>query len=124
MYWLNIGDTETRFHNALIRAKAYQKAGADCIFIPGLNNMEDIQNFRKEISCPINLLASSQMPSLIDLSYVGIERISCGLGPFRATINLLKTISDEIINEHTFHHMTNDEMTYKNITALMDNNKN
>lgn len=124
MYWLNIGDTETRFHNAVTRAKAYQKAGADCIFIPGLNNMEDIQNFRKEISCPINLLASSQMPSLIDLSYVGIERISCGLGPFRATINLLKTISDEIINEHTFHHMTNDEMTYKNITALMDNNKN
>lgn len=124
LYWLDIGDTETRFHQAVTRAKAYQEAGADCIFIPGLNHIGDIQRFRNEISCPINLLASSKMPSLTDLSKVGIERISCGSGPFRATVNLLRAISDEIINEQTFYHMTKDEIPYIDITALMENNSN
>ncbi|MDQ0859730.1 isocitrate lyase/phosphoenolpyruvate mutase family protein [Bacillus sp. V2I10] len=119
IYWLNVGDASLRFREALKRAKAYQDAGADCIFIPGLNDRKTIKNIREEISCPINLLVDPEMPSLTELSNIGIERLSCGSGPFRATLTLLRTISEEIVNHQTFHQMTDGVISYRKITEFM-----
>ncbi|MGF9892941.1 isocitrate lyase/phosphoenolpyruvate mutase family protein, partial [Priestia megaterium] len=88
LYWLNIGDPNLRLQEAINRVKAYQKAGADCIFIPGLYDMESIKKVRQELSCPINLLSGPNLPSINTLSQVGIERISTGSAPFRATATL------------------------------------
>lgn len=120
IYWLNIGDSSTRLQEALKRAKAYQAAGADCIFIPGLTDMKIIKKIREEISCPINLLVDPEMPSLSELSNIGIERLSCGSVPFRATLTYLRTISEEIVNRQTFHQMTNgDVLSYRRLTEFI-----
>ncbi|MBU8729717.1 isocitrate lyase/phosphoenolpyruvate mutase family protein [Cytobacillus oceanisediminis] len=120
LYWLNIGDSSTRLQEAIKRAKAYQDAGADCIFIPGLTDRKIIKRIREEISCPINLLVDPGMPSLSELSEIGIERLSCGSVPFRATLTYLRTISEEIVNRQTFHHMTNgDVLSYKRLTEFL-----
>ncbi|MGV3263526.1 hypothetical protein [Cytobacillus pseudoceanisediminis] len=37
------------------------------------------------------------MPSLSELSNIGIEMLSCGSSPFRATLTFLRTISEEIL---------------------------
>lgn len=87
-YWLQTGDPATRLHETLKRLKAFEKAGADCVFIPGLHDREVIQELRKEITCPINLLASPDMPTLKELTDIGIDRVSCGSGPFRATVKV------------------------------------
>ncbi|UOQ43750.1 isocitrate lyase/phosphoenolpyruvate mutase family protein [Halobacillus salinarum] len=118
-YWLNIGDPSTRLAETIKRAKWFEESGADCIFIPGLFDREIIQNLRKEISCPINLLAGSEIPSLPELSNIGIERLSCGSGPFRATVTLLKTISDEIMNQQTFHRMTDGVLSYEKVSKII-----
>ena len=118
LYWLNIGDTSTRFHALLKRVKAYVDAGADCIFIPGLSNEEMIQELRKNISSPINLLVNAATPNVETLSKIGIERLSCGSAPFRATVTLLKKISKEIIHHHTFHQMTKDILSYEKIVEM------
>ncbi|MEK3820294.1 isocitrate lyase/phosphoenolpyruvate mutase family protein [Cytobacillus sp. FSL W8-0315] len=120
LYWLKIGDSSTRLQEAIKRAKAYQDAGADCIFIPGLTDRKIIKKIREEISCPINLLVDPEMPSLSELSEIGIERLSCGSVPFRATLTFLRTISEEIVNRQTFHHMTNgDVLSYKRLTEFL-----
>lgn len=120
LYWLNIGDSSTRLQEAIKRAKAYQDAGADCIFIPGLTDRKIIKRIREEISCPINLLVDPEMPSLSELSGIGIERLSCGSVPFRATLTFLRTISEEIVNRQTFHQMTNgDVLSYKRLTEFI-----
>ncbi|MCM3243199.1 MULTISPECIES: isocitrate lyase/PEP mutase family protein [Cytobacillus] len=120
IYWLNIGDSPTLLQEALKRAKAYQAAGADCIFIPGLTDMKIIKKIREEISCPINLLVDPEMPSLTELSNIGIERLSCGSVPFRATLTYLRTISEEIVNRQTFHQMTNgDVLSYRRLTEFI-----
>lgn len=120
LYWLNIGDSSTRLQEAIKRAKAYQDAGADCIFIPGLTDRKIIKKIREEISCPINLLVDQEMPSLSELSDIGIERLSCGSVPFRATLTFLRTISEEIVNRQTFQHMTNgDVLSYKRLTEFI-----
>ncbi|MDF2036298.1 isocitrate lyase/phosphoenolpyruvate mutase family protein [Cytobacillus oceanisediminis] len=120
LYWLNIGDSSTRLQEAVKRGKAYQDAGADCIFIPGLTDRKIIKMIREEISCPINLLVDPEMPSISELSEIGIERLSCGSVPFRATLTYLRTISEEIVNRQTFHHMTNgDVLSYRRLTEFI-----
>ncbi|MFZ4453564.1 isocitrate lyase/phosphoenolpyruvate mutase family protein [Salibacterium aidingense] len=70
------------------------------------NDREIIKKIRKEISLPINLLVSAETPSLAELSNIGIERLSCGSAPFRASVSLLQSINEEIINNQTFHQIT------------------
>ncbi|MEN1970064.1 isocitrate lyase/phosphoenolpyruvate mutase family protein [Lentibacillus sp. N15] len=118
-YWFNIGDASTRLHETIKRAKAFEDAGADCIFVPGLHDPKIISHLREEISSPINLLASPKMPSFAELASFGIKRLSCGSGPFRATVTLLKTISEEITNQRSFRHMMDDVMPYSKVVDLM-----
>lgn len=118
LYWLNIGDPSTRFHALLKRVKAYEEAGADCIFIPGLSNEEMIQEVRKNIASPINLLINAATPHVETLSKIGIKRLSCGSAPFRATVTLLKKISEEIIKHHTFHQIKEDVLSYEKIVKM------
>ncbi|OZU88655.1 dihydrouridine synthase [Virgibacillus indicus] len=123
-YWLNIGNPSEQFEETVKRIKSFVKAGADCIFVPGLNNREIIKNLRNEIACPINLLASPETPSLTELSRIGVERLSCGSGPFRSSVTLLKAISEEIINQQSFHRMTDGVLPYGEVTKLMGGNSN
>src|SRR5699024_7430497 len=60
-YWLNVGDEEMKFTETVKRANAFERAGADCIFIPGLTDESTIERVRKEISVPINLLAAQAL---------------------------------------------------------------
>ncbi|MGY6211485.1 isocitrate lyase/PEP mutase family protein [Cytobacillus firmus] len=120
LYWINAGDSSTRFREAVNRAKAYQDAGADCIFIPGLTDRTSIKKIREEIACPINLLVDPEIPSISELSEIGIERLSCGSGPFRATLTYLRSIGEEIVNNQTFHQMTNgDVLSYRKLTEFI-----
>ena len=119
MYWANVGDPEVRFQETVKRAKAYVEAGADCIFIPGLIDLEKIKELRKEILVPINLLDHPELPSLDELSKIGIERVSCGSGPFRATVTLLKSIGDEILNDGTFDQMSKNVLSYKDVAGMI-----
>lgn len=118
IYWMNIGDPESQLSETIKRARAYQDAGADCVFIPGISNIDIIRTIRNSISCPINLLAGPCLPSLSILSDIGINRVSCGSGPYRATVTLLKKIGEEIMNHGTFHHMTSDVMPYHDVAKL------
>ncbi|WP_037465350.1 isocitrate lyase/PEP mutase family protein [Shimazuella kribbensis] len=116
VYWSQIGEPSTRMQETIKRALAYQEAGADCIFVPGVTDRKMIQNLRKAVSIPINLLAGPDMPSLSELSDIGIQRISCGSAPFRATTTLLKNIGEEIINHGTFHQMTSNVLSYQEVS--------
>ncbi|MFC7393987.1 isocitrate lyase/PEP mutase family protein [Scopulibacillus cellulosilyticus] len=119
MYWLDVGNPYQRFQETIKRAEAYEEAGADCIFVPGLNDLEVIRALRQKISCPINLLVSPEMPSTTELSKIGIERLSCGSAPFRSTVTLLKEICEEIKNQRTFHRITENVLSYGKVTELM-----
>ncbi|HLQ72662.1 MAG TPA: isocitrate lyase/phosphoenolpyruvate mutase family protein [Bacillota bacterium] len=119
-YWLNVGDEEMKFTETVKRANAFERAGADCIFIPGLTDESTIERVRKEISVPINLLAAQALPTMETLTNIGIERVSSGSAPFRASATLVKHIGEELINEGTFHRMMDDVMPYGEVTQLMN----
>lgn len=119
-YWLNIGSETERFVNTIERAKAFEQAGADCIFIPGVSNEQTIRELRSEISKPINLLAGPNMPTVQELSDLKIERLSCGSGPFRAVATLIRAMSDEMMNDQTFNLMNDGTLSYQEIANFIE----
>ncbi|WP_207423884.1 isocitrate lyase/PEP mutase family protein [Desertivirga brevis] len=91
-YWQN-GDSSD-IEETIERAYAYKKAGADCIFVPGITNLEEVRELRKKVNCPINLLANN-LP-IEKLQELKIERLSLGGLPFRATLGYLSASINEL----------------------------
>jgi 2-methylisocitrate lyase-like PEP mutase family enzyme len=78
-YWLGVAHEET-----LERAHCYVDAGADGIFVPGLNKPTEIERLVSNLDdVPLNLLA--QLPVAV-LTELGVRRISTGSLPFRASL--------------------------------------
>lgn len=111
-YWLSIGSETERYEETIKRAQAFTEAGADCIFIPGLSDQATIEAVRKEISLPINLLATPTTPSLEELTEIGIERVSTGSAPFRASVTLMKSIATDLKEKQSFTSIMDGVMPY------------
>lgn len=79
--------------NTVIRAKAYIKAGADCVFVPGLLDVSLLARLCSEVSAPVNaMLLPGTKVSVKDLSGAGVARISFG-NFFRDSIQKTSVVS-------------------------------
>jgi 2-methylisocitrate lyase-like PEP mutase family enzyme len=111
-------ETEERFRDTLNRAHAYNTAGADCIFIPGVADERVIGSFIKNIPGPINILATANTPPTRVLEKLGVARVSTGSGPARACATLARRIGRELRDQGTYSSFTQDAMTYKEMNSL------
>lgn len=65
--------------NATIaRLRAYEGAGADVVYAPGLTSIDDIGKVVQEANAPVNVLLLPGGPSVTALSQAGVRRISTG----------------------------------------------
>ena len=67
----DLGDT-------IARLQAYQEAGADVLYAPGLTAIEDIRAVVSSVDRPVNVLALGTVPPVADLAAAGVARISIG----------------------------------------------
>ena len=119
-YWQNGVPAEDAMRNTLERGKAYLKVGADCIFIPGLRNGEQIHSVVQEFNSPINILASAGAPSIPELQKLGVKRISMGSGPMRAAMGLLRRIAREAQTSGTYNSLLDGALPYPEMNALFN----
>lgn len=68
---------------AITRAKAYEQAGADGFFAPGLADEKLIGRLCEATSLPVNIIALPHMPDTKTLASLGVARISYGPVPYR-----------------------------------------
>jgi 2-methylisocitrate lyase-like PEP mutase family enzyme len=68
----SIGPAETRFERAVERLRAYRKAGADCLFAPGMKDAGEIGKLVKTVEGPVNILLLPGGPSLAELKRLGV----------------------------------------------------
>ncbi|MDT0392878.1 isocitrate lyase/PEP mutase family protein [Streptomyces dubilierae] len=73
-HWLGDGDTA----DTLARLDAYQRAGADGVFVPGLIDPRRIAALVRHLDVPLNVLYSPAGPSVRELADAGARRISLG----------------------------------------------
>ncbi len=88
---------------ALARAGRYLEAGADCIFVPGVDDAETIGRLAAEIPAPLNIVAGLTA-TLLDaptLFSLGVRRISLGGGLARAALSLVERAGHELLESGT-----------------------
>jgi 2-methylisocitrate lyase-like PEP mutase family enzyme len=64
--------------DTLARLRAYRDAGADCVYAPGLIELDDIARTVSEVGVPVNVLTLRNGPSVAALGAVGVRRVSTG----------------------------------------------
>ena len=60
------------------RLQAYQEAGADVLYAPGLYEPGDLRRIVSEVDRPVNVLANPAVPPIAELREIGVARVSVG----------------------------------------------
>ena len=84
------------------RLQAFDKAGADVLYAPGLRDIEDIRTVCAAVSKPVNVLALPGSPSVEVLSAAGVRRISLGTGFVRTALGAFLRAAREVHDHGTF----------------------
>ncbi len=66
----------------MARARRYQEAGANSVFVPGLTDESTIGELVAQAAAPINLMLCQGLPSLKTLAQLGVHRVSSGPAQF------------------------------------------
>jgi 2-methylisocitrate lyase-like PEP mutase family enzyme len=86
------------------RLQAYQEAGADVLYAPGLARREDIVAVVSSVDRPVNVLVGSpgMRLTLDELSLIGVKRVSVGSALARAAYGALLRAAFEMRDLGTF----------------------
>src|SRR5262249_59630579 len=64
--------------DTIARLQAYQEAGADVLYAPGLTDLADIRQVVTSVDRPVNVLALPGGPTISELAEAGVRRGSGG----------------------------------------------
>ncbi|MGH9534642.1 MAG: isocitrate lyase/PEP mutase family protein [Terriglobales bacterium] len=94
----DLGDT-------IRRLQAYQEAGADVLYAPGLKTKEDIQTVVRAVDRPVNVLVGLAGLNLsrADLSALGVKRLSLGSSLYRVATGAFLRAIREMTDDGTFN---------------------
>jgi 2-methylisocitrate lyase-like PEP mutase family enzyme len=114
IYLMPVGPEATRFDRTVERLRAYREAGADCLFAPGVYDLETIQKLVKAIEAPLNILANPACPPISEMEKAGVARVSAGSGIMRAAMGLVQRIGKEMLEGRSC------EMMFAGATPFID----
>jgi 2-methylisocitrate lyase-like PEP mutase family enzyme len=90
--------------DTLRRLQAFEKAGADALFAPGLTRAEDIRTVCAAVGKPVNVVMGLKGAALsvAELAALGVRRISVGSALSRAALGGFVRAAREIQGQGTF----------------------
>jgi len=88
----------------IARLQAFQEAGADVLFAPGLTSREDIRAVVKSVDRPVNVIMglSGVQLSLADLAGMGVKRVTVGSSLSRVALTAFLRAAEEMRERGTF----------------------
>jgi len=88
--------------DTIARLQAYQEAGADVLYAPGLRDLEEIRRLVDSVERPVNVLARPDGPSVAELASAGVSRVSVGGAFAFAALGAAVEAARELIDEGTY----------------------
>lgn len=88
--------------DTITRLQAYQEAGADVLYAPGLSTLDEVRAVVSSVDRPVSVLARPGLPSVAELASVGVARISVGGAFAQAAYGALVRAARELQGEGTF----------------------
>ena len=97
------GTTDDVFAETVERALRFVDAGADCVFVPGVNDVSPVRRLAAAIPAPLNVVAGLtanviDAPTLFSL---GVMRVSLGGCLTRAALSSLERAGRELLDSGT-----------------------
>jgi 2-methylisocitrate lyase-like PEP mutase family enzyme len=88
--------------DTIARLQAYQEAGADVLFAPGVSRLEDIRQVVSSVDRPVNVLVRPGAPSVAELAEAGVRRISVGGAFAFAALGAVVEAASELMGPGTY----------------------
>jgi len=106
-------------NDTIKRLQAYQEAGADVLYAPGLSNEADITAVVSSVERPVNVVMGLQgvQLSLEELSKIGVKRVSVGSALSRAALGAFLKASREMQQQGTFS-FADEAVNFGEISAM------
>jgi len=119
VYLMPIGPAETRFERTVERLRAYRKAGADCVFAPGIRDAETIGKLVRAVDAPLNILLQPGGPSVAQLEKLGVARASIGSGTMRAALGAARKLVKALSEYRDHSELLADAVPYDEVNRLL-----
>jgi len=105
--------------DTIARLQAFQDAGADVLYAPGLRTTDDIRTVVRAVDRPVNVVMGLQgaQLDLATLSALGVKRVSVGSTLTRAALGAFLRAAREMRDHGTFTFAA-DAVSYKEISAI------
>ena len=88
--------------DTITRLQAYERAGADVLYAPGLTAADDIRRVVTSLQRPVNVLARPGVPPVAELGRLGVRRVSVGGAFALVAYGALATAARELLDEGTY----------------------
>ncbi|MGH8986279.1 MAG: isocitrate lyase/PEP mutase family protein [Acidimicrobiia bacterium] len=88
--------------DTITRLQAYQHAGADVLFAPGVSDLGEVRDLVASVDRPVNVLARPGGPTVSELAAAGVRRISVGGAFAYAALGALVEAGRELLEEGTY----------------------
>ncbi len=97
---------QSPFETAVERAEAYFAAGADCIFVPGVQHIQIIERLSGQIDGPLCItIGLTPAPDIKALSAAGASCVALGSALFRSLLGTLRYKSEELLAFGQFNNL-------------------
>src|SRR5262245_5109306 len=84
------------------RLQAYQEAGSDVLYAPGLSDLDEIAQVVTSVDRPVNVLAGPGVPTVPELAAIGVSRLSGGGAFAYAALGALIEAAQELRTTGTY----------------------
>ncbi|MEA2436917.1 MAG: hypothetical protein QOF65_1473 [Thermoleophilaceae bacterium] len=88
--------------DTIARLQAFQEAGADVLYAPGIRSADDIRSIVESVDLPVNALAVPGAPTVPELAEIGVRRVSVGGGFAFAAAGALVAAGRELLEQGTY----------------------
>jgi 2-methylisocitrate lyase-like PEP mutase family enzyme len=119
VYLMPIGPEETRFERTAERLRTYRKAGADCVFAPGIREKETIARLVRAVDAPLNILLQPGGPTVAELEKFGVARASIGSGTMRAALGTARKFAKALSEYRDHAEFMKDAVPYDEVNRLL-----
>ena len=107
---------KTDLDDTIKRLQAFERAGADVLYAPGIGDVEMVRTICSSVSRPVNVMARPGF-TIGDLATAGVKRISLGPWLTNFAYGMLETAAREIQQDGTFG-FTRAAMPFGKLQAL------
>jgi 2-methylisocitrate lyase-like PEP mutase family enzyme len=101
------------------RLVAYQEAGANVLYAPGLTSKEEIIELVRSVNLPVNVVMGLQGVQLTvaELSEIGVKRVSVGSALCRAALGAFLRAAREMKDHGTFT-FANEAVSFREVMSM------